>query len=278
MDIVNNIKLVKDILSPSQLEKLEKHAFFFQDRSKIQFKIHEVTEDSITVSVSQGDARKAFVVSPKELQKVARGVFGLYFPDRQLHIKLGKYKEGKFVAPKPVKAPDPGTAKIIRERLVDPETNFNGKSIIESRLLIERFVSLDKLRKMEKHAAFFNQRSKIIFKVVEVQDPIVLVTAKQVDPSPRNTVGPREIDTITRSFFEFYLDDKEVRLVTKRTPSIKRVPPSTDQIIQKIKDKGISAEQIAEETGLNLVTLNAWFEGRQKMSTLARAMFFYMLK
>lgn len=278
MEIILNLKLVKDFLSVNQLEKLEQHAVFFQERSKIQFKIEDVNDESITVVVSQGDAKRAFLVSPKELQKVGRSVFGLHFPDKQVIIKLGKYKEPKHPLPKPVKTKDPLTTKVIKERLLDAETDFNKKSIIENRILVEKFLSLEKLRKMEKHAAFFFERSKILFKVVEVQDPRVVVAVDQVDKSYPKAASLKELGTICRSFFEFYLEDKNIQLAGNTLTSGKKVPLTSEQIVQKIKDLGITAEQIAAETGLNLVTLNAWFEGRQKMSTLARAMFHYMLK
>jgi hypothetical protein len=278
MEIIKNIGLIKGLLSESQIEKLEKHAYHFEERSRIQFTISEITEGKIIVVVSQGTTKKTYVALPKELTKITKSLFGLYLPDLQVEVNFGQFQEPTRILTKPVRIQKTVAPVDIRDRLIDPVTTFNGKSVIENRKLIEGFLTLPKLQKMEKHAQFFQDRSQIVFKVVEVKDPDILVSVRQVDPRITNMVRPQELQTICKSFFEFYLDDKLIHLPSNDSRPFKKVPVSQEWVLKQIKEKGITVDQIVDETGLNPVTLHAWFDGRQSMSTLAKAMFYYMLK
>lgn len=273
MSIIQNIDLIKGFMTESQLQKLEKHALFFDDRNRIRFSILDVTENLVTIGVNQQAAPKVFLAAEKELVKVAKSLFGFYLDGFQLDIKVGEYAElmrALALAP-PVPKEKPANENKPRQ---DPD----GKGIIENSHLIQQFISEEKLRRMEKHALFFAERSNIHFRVCEVTDPDILVSVEQREVKAGAAIRPRELETICKSFFEFYLDDMRIHLQSRQFSSLKKLSRSAEWYKNEIAARGITVEQIADETGLSVLTLRAWLDGRQGMSTLAKAMFHYMLK
>lgn len=273
MSIIHNIDLIKGFMTEGQLQKLEKHASFFDERSKIRFSILDVTDNLVTIGVVQQAARKVFLVAERELVKVAKSLFGFYLDNLQLDIKVGEYAElMRDLAASP-RIPT-GKATNAAKPIQDP----NGKGIVENSHLIEPFISEEKLRRMEKHALFFAERSNIHFKVCEVTDPDILVSVEQGEVKAGAAIRPKELETVCKSFFEFYIEDKRIHLESKQLSSLKKLSRSAEWYKNEIAARGITVEQIADETGLSTLTLRAWLDGKQGMSTLAKAMFHYMLK
>lgn len=273
MSIIQNIDLIKGFMTESQLQKLEKHASFFDDRNRIRFSILDVTDNLVTIGVKQQAAPKVFLAAERELVKVAKSLFGFYLDGFQLDIKVGEYAElmrALAVAPPVPKEKPTNETK--------PSRYPDGKGIIENSHLIEQFISEEKLRRMEKHALFFAERSNIHFKVCEVTDPDILVSVEQREVKVGAAIRPRELETICKSFFEFYLDDMRIHLQSRQFSSLKKLSRSAEWYRNEIAARGITVEQISDETGLSVLTLRAWLDGKQGMSTLAKAMFHYMLK
>jgi hypothetical protein len=278
MSIIENLDLIQSLLTEEQIMKLEKHARFFDERNKMQFRILGISDHSVRIEVAQKLAPKVFLAAQRELKKVAVSLFGQYLDGLELEIRVGEYREHTQPLPE---IPQPQSA-VIEERKPENQTKFetdnNEKSIIDNRHLIADFISPSKLKRMEDHALFFADRSQVYFKVVEVKDPDILVTVKQRDVKGGSIIGPKELNTICKSFFEYYLEDKRIHLQSKSLTTLKRMQRSLASIRNELKERGITVEQIADETGLNPVTLKAWLEGRQSMPILAKAMFHYMLK
>lgn len=273
MSIIHNIDLIKGFMTESQLQKLEKHALFFEDRNKIRFSILDVTDGLVTIGVKQQAAPKVFFAAERELAKVAKSLFGFYLDGFRLDVKVGEFADLLRAM-----AEAPPTPKAPPVKKTQPVEQSDGKGIIENSHLIEQFISEEKFNRMEKHALFFAEKSNIHFKVCEVTDQDIMVSVEQREVKTGAAIRPRELETVCRSFFEFYLDDKRIYLQSKQLPSLKKLSKSADWYKNEVAARGITVEQIAEETGLSSLTLRAWLDGKQGMSTLAKAMFHYMLK
>lgn len=91
MTNVKNIKLIEDILSASQLEKLEAGAALHLRHSRIEFKVLEVDDKSITIRVTQSKSPAEYYLSAKDLSARAKDLFGAFLPDLDIRARAIPY-------------------------------------------------------------------------------------------------------------------------------------------------------------------------------------------
>lgn len=275
MDTIQNIDLVKDLLTPARLEKLEQHALAFEERSKIQFSIIGLDTDALTVAVSQGPMHHKWMVKDRELARIAKSFFEFYFPDFRVIVVFGHYIAPERALPETPKTPKLEVAEDDEGEL---EIFLDQKSVIHNIHLLEGLLTPAKLQRMENHAEIFQQNGKITFMVHNVTDQEVEVGAVQLPGKRTRVPGLQELFKVCKSFFEFYIESKQI-VVTM--PGIAHPPKSqitTTWVLEKIKERGITPEQVAAETGLRLSRLNNWMHGHTTMPDEVKAMFWYMLR
>lgn len=275
MDTIQNIDLVKDLLTPARLEKLEQHALAFEERSKIQFSIVGFDTKVLTVSVSQGPIRPKWMVQEREMERIATSFFEFYFPDLLVVVVFGQYGTSEIKITEKQATPRLEVSEVDQREL---EILPNQNSVIQNFHLLEGLLPPAKLQKMEYHASSFQRHSEIIFVVNKVDDPEIVVSAVQLAAKKFKVLGPKEISTICRSFFEFYLEGKRivVKMLVDRHLRESRV--TSEWILERIKERSITPMVVADETGLSLLKLTNWMNGHTKMPTEIKAMFYYMLR
>lgn len=79
MSKINNIELIKHLLTEDQIQDLETGAALHMRNSRIEFKILEVKGDEITVRVTQGESPGKNQLSKKELVKVENFCLRIFF-------------------------------------------------------------------------------------------------------------------------------------------------------------------------------------------------------
>jgi len=151
-------------------------------------------------------------------------------------------------------------------------------SIIENFNLIKGYLTPVQKEKLEKHALFFDERSSINFKILEVSNNVVKVSITQGNTIGTYKTGHRELERMAKSLFEFYMPDMVIHISSSAYLEPKGITISPEWIQARMKAKGITIEQIVEETRLSKTTINDWINETKSMSKLAKAMFWYMLK
>lgn len=91
MTTIKNIKLIEDILSASQLERLEAGAVLHLRHARIEFKILEFDGKSITVRVTQGKSPAEYYFTSKDLATRAKELFGAVLPDLDIRARAIPY-------------------------------------------------------------------------------------------------------------------------------------------------------------------------------------------
>ncbi|MCH6199386.1 helix-turn-helix transcriptional regulator [Aquiflexum sp. LQ15W] len=151
-------------------------------------------------------------------------------------------------------------------------------STIKKIQLIKRFLTPAKLEKLEKHAEFFEERSYINFEILDVAGDIIAVKVSQGQGNSIIMESQRELLTIAKSLFEFYVPEKRIHVGESAYTEAKGIKIPPGWIKDQMKAKGITIEQIVEETGIARTTISNWINNPISMSNLAKAMFWYMLK
>lgn len=144
--------------------------------------------------------------------------------------------------------------------------------------LIEGFLTPIKFEKLKKHAEFFVDKSNINFEIADVKNDVINVIVTQGNTLKINVVSIKELERIARSLFEFYLPENKIQIGLGAFIEHKDTDLTTEWIQKRMKVKNISPEQISEETGLNLSTIEGWIKNTRTMSKLSKALFWYMLK
>jgi hypothetical protein len=144
--------------------------------------------------------------------------------------------------------------------------------------MIAGFLTPAKLEKLEKHAEFFEERSLIKFEIIDVTGDLISVKVSQGQGNSVVIESQRELLTIAKSLFEFYIPEKRIQAGLSDYIESKglQIPPGW--IKDRMKAKGITIDQIVEETGIARTTISNWINNPISMTNLSRAMFWYMLK
>lgn len=116
--------MIKGFLTQGKLEKLEKHAEFFEERSKIKFEILDVAGDVISVKVSQGQGYSIVMESPKELLIIAKSLLEFYIPEKRIKASLSDYVESRGIQILPGWIKDQMEAKGITIEQIVEETGI----------------------------------------------------------------------------------------------------------------------------------------------------------
>lgn len=151
-------------------------------------------------------------------------------------------------------------------------------STIKNIYLIKDFLTQAKLEKLEKHAAFFEERSNINFEILEVAGEVVSVKVSQGHTNLLKMESHRELETIARSLFEFYVPEKRIHVGLSAYAEAKGIQITPGWIKDQMQAKGITTKQIAEETGIARSSIDNWINNPKSMSNLSKAMFWYMLR
>jgi hypothetical protein len=151
-------------------------------------------------------------------------------------------------------------------------------SAIKNIRLIKDFLTTAKLEKLEKHAEFFEERSKILFEILDVAGDVISVKVSQGQGNSIVMESPRELLTIAKSLFEFYIPEKRVQAGLSDYVEVKGIQIPPGWIKDQMKAKGITIDKIVEETGIARSSISNWIDNPNSMSNLSRAMFWYMLR
>lgn len=88
---IKNAKLIEGLLSPEQLDKLDRGAEMHLRHARIHFKVLEVGPDYITIQVVQTKSPAENYLSAKDLSDRAKELFAHFFPDRKIHARPSVY-------------------------------------------------------------------------------------------------------------------------------------------------------------------------------------------
>jgi hypothetical protein len=93
MNTIKNIHKLDQLgLSGKDKQRLEAGAALHRRMSNITFKILEVTDNAITLSVSQGRHLSANYADKKTLVTRTRELFQRFFPDKKIHPRVFAYE------------------------------------------------------------------------------------------------------------------------------------------------------------------------------------------
>ncbi|MBS4063028.1 MAG: hypothetical protein KGZ74_00630 [Chitinophagaceae bacterium] len=117
MTHIKNIKLIEELISPSDLQKMDAGAAMHLHHSRIEFKVLDADQDAITVRVTQGKSPAENYLSAKELAARAKDLFGYFIPGVDIRARAIPY------APPSVEVVSPEWIQNqMREKGIDNKT------------------------------------------------------------------------------------------------------------------------------------------------------------
>ncbi|TDQ16902.1 helix-turn-helix protein [Algoriphagus boseongensis] len=119
---------------------------------------------------------------------------------------------------------------------------------------------------------------KILFRILEANSFELTVRITQGKPENLPTKSTKELSLVAKNLFGKYFPYHQIqtRAIPYREIPAKEIRPVT--IKTRLKEQGISLNQIARETGIPRAQIYDWVQGVEPLNAVTRAMFYYMLK
>src|SRR5690606_7761208 len=91
MNVIKNRRLIEDLLSKDQLDRLELGAAMHKRHSRVHFKIVEVADNYVSVQTEQTKSPAKNYLLVKELEERTKSLFGSFFPDKEIKVSANEY-------------------------------------------------------------------------------------------------------------------------------------------------------------------------------------------
>lgn len=91
MNVIKNRRLIQNLLSKDQLDRLELGAAMHKRHSRIHFKIVEVADNHLSVQTEQKKSPAKNYILVEELEERTKSLFGSFFPDKEIKVSANEY-------------------------------------------------------------------------------------------------------------------------------------------------------------------------------------------